>query len=89
MSKVGRPKGYSPSPETRAKISAALRSRENQREQALKALELARQSPKAGKRGPARRKKKPQPRTPECQLFEKIRKICGSAAAYAEIGRGV
>jgi len=84
-----RPKGFSPSPETRAKTSAALKARMQDdpafRAQVLEALTRGRSCVKTQGRPP---RKRPMKGTPESRLFETIRKALGSAAAHAELRRG-
>lgn len=84
-----RPKGFSPSPESRAKTRATLRARlkgeagKAERERLLRLLDIARQSRHAITRH------RPPAGTEEHRLFQKIRQALGSAAAHAELRRGV
>lgn len=87
MSKVGRPKGFRPSAETRAKTAAALKARMQNdpafREQVLRALAKG-----GGPRGGHRPVVRPPRGTPASGLFETIRKAINSAAAHVELRRG-
>lgn len=85
-----RPKGFVPSPETRAKTSATLKARiegeagKAERERLMRHLDKARQ---AGAKG-GRPRTRPPVGTQERRLFKKVADIIGAAATHAEFGRG-
>jgi len=83
MSGPGRPKGFSPSPETRAKLRANMLARPDMMERAMKGLEAAWKSPNRG-----RRRTRPPAGTPERLYFEKVRRELGSPAAHAAVRSG-
>lgn len=74
------------SPEVRAKIREGLKARPDWLDNALRALEAARKSPKF--HTPRKPRTRPEPGTEERRYFDKLASIYGSAAAHAELRRG-
>lgn len=85
MGKVGRPKGYVQSEETRAKLREAWARRLTGPESETARQTLLEQLKRANENRP---RKIPLKGTPERRLFNKIKKTLGAAAAHAELRRG-
>lgn len=83
---MGWPKGKPRDAETRAKMRQSIKARPDCLENAMRALEAARQSPRF--RVPEKARTRPLPGTKERKAFDKIASVLGAAAAHAELRRG-